>query len=77
MAPQHSTVTILRVTFKLVIECCVRGFRSQHRVNKYNNSPNNERISSAAGAEPKIPKLCEYKHKKEKKREREGEKCVT
>lgn len=57
MAAQQSTVTTDNVTFRLVMECCVRGFRSQHRVNKYNNSPNNERISSAAGAEPRIPKL--------------------
>lgn len=58
IAAQQSTVTTDNVTFKLVMEWAVRGFRSQHRVNKYNSSPNNDRINSAAGAEPSIPKLC-------------------
>lgn len=57
MAPQQSTVTTANVTLKLVMERAVRGFRSQHRVNKYNKRPNNERISNAAGAEPSNPKL--------------------
>lgn len=64
MAAQQSTVTTDNVTFKLVMEWAVRGFRSQHRVNKYNNRPNNDRIKSAAGAEPRIPKLYEKKNPK-------------
>lgn len=58
MAAQHSTVTIDSVTFKLVMEWAVRGLRSQHRVSRYNKSPNSDIIKRAAGAEPSIPKLC-------------------
>lgn len=67
MAAQHSTVTTDSVTFKLVIEWAVRGFRSQHRVSKYNNNPNNDKINNAAGAEPKSPKL--YSDEQRKKEE--------
>lgn len=57
MAAQHKTVTTDKVTFKLVIEWAVLGFRSQHRVSKYKSNPNNEMMSNAAGAEPNIPRL--------------------
>lgn len=57
IAAQHNTVTTESVTFKLVIECAGLGFRSQHRVNRYNNKPNNETINKAAGTDPRIPKL--------------------
>lgn len=74
MAAQQSTVTTDNVTFKLVMECAVRGFRSQHRVNKYNSRPNNDRIKSAAGADPSIPKLCvnENRQKREKRNENDS-----
>ena len=58
IAAQHSTVTTDRVTLRLVIECAGLGFRSQQRVNKYNNKPNSDTINKAAGTEPNKPKLC-------------------
>lgn len=64
IAAQQRTVTTDNVTFKLVMECAGLGFRSQHRVSKYNNNPNNEMMSNAAGAEPNIPKLCNDKNMK-------------
>lgn len=58
MAAQHSTVTMDRVTLRLVIEWAGLGLRSQHLVNKYSNKPNRDTINSAAGTDPRIPKLC-------------------
>lgn len=57
MAAQHSTVTTLSVTLRLVIECAVLGFRSQHLVIKYRSRPKREMMRRAAGTEPKIPRL--------------------
>lgn len=61
MAAQHSTVTMDKVTLRLVIEWAGLGLRSQHLVNKYSNKPNKDTINSAAGTEPSIPKLCKKK----------------
>lgn len=57
MAAQQRTVTMDNVTLRLVIEWAGLGLRSQHRVNRYNNRPNNDIINNAAGTDPKIPKL--------------------
>lgn len=57
IAAQHNTVTIDRVTLRLVIEWAGRGFRSQQRVSKYSNNPKSETINNAAGNDPQIPKL--------------------
>lgn len=61
MAAQQSTVTIDSVTFKLVIECAGRGFRSQQRDIRYSSKQNSERMSAAAGSEPRMPRLCKRK----------------
>lgn len=59
IAAQQRTVTMDRVTFRLVIEWAGRGFRSQHLDIKYSSNVNSERMRAAAGSEPRIPRLCE------------------
>lgn len=61
IAAQQRTVTIDKVTFKLVIEWAGRGLRSQHLDIKYSRRQNSEMMRAAAGIEPKIPRLCEKK----------------
>jgi hypothetical protein len=61
IAAQQSTVTIDRVTFKLVMECAGRGFRSQHLDIKYRRRQKSEMMRAAAGIDPKIPRLCRRK----------------
>lgn len=58
MAAQQSTVTMDKVTFRLVMEWAGRGLRSQHLDIKYNSRQKRERMSAAAGSDPKIPRLC-------------------
>lgn len=57
IAAQQRTVTMLKVTFRLVIECAGRGFRSQHLDIKYSNRQKSEMMRAAAGIDPKIPRL--------------------
>lgn len=57
IAAQHNTVTMDKVTFKLVMEWAGLGLRSQQRVSKYKSNPNKDTMSKAAGTEPNIPKL--------------------
>lgn len=61
IAAQQRTVTTDKTTLRLVIECWGRGFRSQHRVIKYNNKPKREIMRRPTGIEQKIPKLCGWK----------------
>lgn len=57
IAAQQSTVTMDKVTFKLVMECAGRGLRSQHLDIKYRRRQKRERMRAAAGSDPNIPKL--------------------
>lgn len=61
IAAQQRTVTTDKTTLRLVIECWGLGFRSQHRVIKYNNKPKREIMRRPTGMEQKIPKLCGIK----------------
>lgn len=58
IAAQQRTVTMLKVTFRLVIEWAGRGFRSQHLDIKYSKRQKREMMRAAAGIDPKIPRLC-------------------
>lgn len=67
-----------RVTLRLVMEWAGLGLRSQHRVRRYRSNPNSDTINSAAGIDPRIPRLyTERKNESECERKRvNGEKKV-